>query len=141
MQTVKASNFNLERLVRNDELGGFKPTQGDVNFIVEQLNTNKFFHKFVDKYDKSLNKRLDTIPSIKKYNLKGPIKDKLLEQSPVRKAQKITGSVSPNKKLMNPVSLASQTKKPSVTMVIEDEDIDSLIEGADFSKTSPRRFK
>jgi predicted ribosome quality control (RQC) complex YloA/Tae2 family protein len=34
MQTVKASNLNLDRLIRNNNEAGAKPTQGDVNFLV-----------------------------------------------------------------------------------------------------------
>ena len=65
----------------------------------------------------------------------------MLENSPVRKAQKIVAQGSPSKKLMNPVSIVNQSKKPSVNMMIIEDEIDSLIDGADFSKTSPRRFK
>ena len=142
MQTVKASQINLDKLVRNDNSGGLKPTQGDVNFLVEQLETNEFFNKFIDKYDKTLNKKLDTLPAIKKYNLKGPIQDKMLEQSPVRKAQKIVAHQgSSSKRLTNPLSMTNPSKKASISMIIVEDEIDSLIEGADLSKTSPRKFK
>lgn len=48
---------------------------------------------------------------------------------------------SPNKKLINPMSLSSKQKKASVNMMIVEDEIDSLIEGADLSKTSPRKYK
>ena len=65
MQTVKASNLNLDRLVRNNNNAGSKPTQGDVNFLVQQLETNEHFTNFVEKYDKALENKQSQLPANK----------------------------------------------------------------------------
>jgi len=41
----------------------------------------------VDAWDKKIDKIIDNQPAIQKYDLKGKIKDTMLEMSPVRKAK------------------------------------------------------
>ena len=76
----------LDQVIQTPEEGS-RPTEGNTKFFVNQLEQNKFFKDFVEMWDKKIERLIDNQPAIQKYDLKGKIKDTMLEMSPVRKAR------------------------------------------------------
>lgn len=63
------------------------PTDGELNFLKDQLTSNTFLKTYMRDWDQKISKILDKEPAIDKLKLRVPMMDKLIENSPTRRAK------------------------------------------------------
>lgn len=64
-----------------------KPTEGELEFLKEQLIHNKYLKDYMKEWDQRISKILDKEPIIDKLKLRSSIMEKLVEHSPTRQAK------------------------------------------------------
>lgn len=84
----KVWKLDIQTLEKLDDVD-IPPTDGELDFLKEQLTSNKFLKTYMRDWDHKISKILDKEPAIDKLKLRMPMMEKLIENSPTRKAKQI----------------------------------------------------